>query len=159
MNLHDTSMIPPWYLHEPLLFWAEGLQTITNHQACHADLTCRPWLKKEAQTWLGTTTAKQKGDVKRQKTERISRACQRKSTLHFWNRHKTLRLPHKMHVFKIIGSRRLKCTCFILKNEKNASRLDEMQISTETEDDFSNGETEGLRVCVCVSINMYIYNI
>ena len=76
----------------------------------------------------------------------IPRACQRKCTWHFFHLHKTLRLPRKTDVLKVIRGRRLKCTFFNLKIEKNAFSLHKKQISKGTDDDVGDGETQGLRV-------------
>ena len=51
----------------------------------------------------------------------------------------------KMHIFELENVKK-----------KNAFRLHEKQISDGANDNFSDGETQGLRVCVCVYIYMYV---
>ena len=108
-------------------------------------------------------TPKKTKETKSSKTcqkRKKSRACQRKCDTTFLYDQKTLRLPRKMDVLKFIGGRRSKCIFLQIKNEKNAFRLHETQISNVTNDDFSDGETAVLWVYIYIyMVYIYIYGV
>ena len=63
-----------------------------------------------------------------------------------------------MDVFKFIGKRRSKCTCLNLNiKNKNAFRHQEKHVSDGMQDNFSDGETQGLRVTICIYTYLCVY--